>query len=64
MPESRRGASSAVAPSPDETKIYVSHRIKGGNDTSIEEPGHVHDLPYLDEYDIASDTWTTLSLFI
>lgn len=57
LPEARRRGSAAVVVSPDETKIYVSHGTIGGHETD----DHAEALPYLDVYDIATDTWTALS---
>lgn len=57
LPLERRRGSSAVVVSEDETKIYVSHGGRGGHETA----DHAEDLPYLDVYDIASDSWTALS---
>ena len=57
MPEERRRGGAAVVVSSDESKIYVSHGNDGGHETG----NHATSLPYLDEYDIASDSWTALS---
>lgn len=57
MPLARRRGSGAAIVSPDETKIYISHGNSGGHETG----DHAEALPYLDEYDIATDSWTALS---
>lgn len=43
--------------SDDESTIYVSHGTSGGHETD----DHAESLPYLDAYDIATDSWTALS---
>jgi N-acetylneuraminic acid mutarotase len=55
LPVERRRGSAAAMLSPDGTKIYVSHGTTGGHETFATS------LPYLDEYEIATDTWTALS---
>jgi len=57
MPENRRRGGAAVVVSADEKKIYVSHGNRGGHETG----NHATSLGYLDEYDIATDSWTALS---
>jgi Kelch motif len=59
MPADRRRGSAVTIVSPDETKIYVSHGTTGGHATY---PGHnPTSLPYLDVYEIATNSWTALS---
>jgi N-acetylneuraminic acid mutarotase len=59
LPVGRRRGSAAVVASADQTKIYVSHGTSGGHRGY---PGHDPImLPYLDVYDIVTDTWTALS---
>ena len=57
MPPSRRRGSAATMVSEDERKIYVSHGTTGGHETG----DHAVSLPFLDVYDIATDSWTALS---
>jgi N-acetylneuraminic acid mutarotase len=60
MPLNRRRGSAAVMVSPDEKKIYVSHGTTGGHEWE-QNQNKATSLPYLDVYDIATDTWTELS---
>jgi len=46
-----------VIVSKNEKKIYVSHGNNGGHETG----DHAVSLGYLDEYDIASNSWNALS---
>jgi N-acetylneuraminic acid mutarotase len=57
LPEPRRRGAAAVMVAPDERTIYVSHGNNGGHETG----NHAVSLPYLDAYDIGTDTWTALS---
>jgi hypothetical protein len=57
LPVGRRRGSAAAMLSPDGTQIYVSHGNSGGHETA----NFATSQPYLDEYNIASDTWTALS---
>jgi N-acetylneuraminic acid mutarotase len=59
MPLSRRRGGAAVVVSDDETKIYVSHGNNGGHEQSGQD--FATSLGYLDEYDIASDSWKNIS---
>lgn len=58
MPAERRRGGAGVVVSKDESKIYVSHGNSGGHET---EDNFATSLGYLDEYDIATDSWTALS---
>jgi hypothetical protein len=57
LPEPRRRGAAAVMVAPDERTIYVSHGNNGGHETG----DHAVSLPYLDAYDIGTDSWTALS---
>jgi hypothetical protein len=58
LPLARRRGSAAVMVSHDERLLYVSHGTAGGHEIG----GDVaRSLPYLDAYDIATDSWTALS---
>jgi hypothetical protein len=57
LPLDRRRGSTAVIVSADETKIYVSHGTIGGHELS----NFATARPFLDVYDIATDSWTPLS---
>jgi Malectin domain len=58
LPVARRRGSAAVVGSLDGTKIYVSHGTVGGHKTDTNPAAA---LGYLDEYDIATDSWKELS---
>jgi N-acetylneuraminic acid mutarotase len=61
LPVGRRRGSASVVVSADETTIYVSHGTNGGH-RGVAYPGHNPTLlPYLDAYNITSDSWTALS---
>jgi N-acetylneuraminic acid mutarotase len=57
IPMERRRGSAVAMLSPDGTMIYVSHGTTVGHETA----NFATSLPYLDEYEIATDTWTALS---
>jgi Kelch motif len=57
LPPSRQRGAAAVIVSADEKTIYVSHGTTGGHETD----NHADALPYLDAYDIATDTWQAIS---
>jgi Kelch motif len=58
LPLARRRGSAAVVASADGTKIYVSHGTVGGHGSGS-NPATC--LPYLDVYNITTDSWTALS---
>jgi hypothetical protein len=58
LPVARRRGSAAVVASLDGNTIYVSHGTVGGHKTDT-NPAKA--LGFLDEYDIATDTWKVLS---
>jgi len=60
MPMDRRRGAAAVVVSDDGSKIYVSHGNNGGHEQSGDDVDAVS-LGYLDEYDIATDTWKAIS---
>jgi len=60
LPIDRRRGSAAVMVSPDETMIYVSHGNSGGHEDNSDNVD-AQSLPYLDVYNITSQTWTALS---
>jgi N-acetylneuraminic acid mutarotase len=57
LPLGRRRGSAAAVVSLDESKIYVSHGTTGGHETA----NFSTTLPFLDVYDIATDSWKNLS---
>jgi hypothetical protein len=57
LPLDRCRRSAAVVVSADQKTIYVSHRTSGGHETGNFSTA----LPYLDAYDITTDTWAPLS---
>ena len=59
MPPDRRRGSAAVIVSEDKTKIYVSHGNTGGHQTKYSRDAI--SLGWLDEYDIANDSWVAIS---
>jgi hypothetical protein len=56
LPLARRRGSTAVVVSLDERQIYVSHGTIGGHELS----NFATARPFLDMYDIATDSWTPL----
>jgi len=60
MPSNRRRGAAAVVVADNGSKIYVSHGNDGGHEVSGDNVDAVS-LGWLDEYDIATDTWKVIS---